>query len=321
MRFSTALLSLVASSFAAYVPSEPWSTLTPTATMSCGVSDYTKTFGIAISTITSGVNVKAKRGLLTQIGDGQIQADTETKPLSTVATTRGHSDSVTTETVKVTYYETITSTSGTVVTTYPTTRVSTTAIEITSHKFSYSSVTATAGDHPAVVITQIGDGQIQAPHPESNTSGSTTYSFRTLSTKTTSSSSSSSTTGTKTISTSSSILASSSSTACPTGPIAKVATCKSSSDLNMSLDNGILTDSKGRIGSIVANRQFQFDGPPPQAGAIYAAGWSIVDGHLAIGSDDIFWECLSGDFYNLYDEYISEQCVPVYLNVVDLVDC
>ena len=90
----------------------------------------------------------------------------------------------------------------------------------------------------------------------------------------------------------------------------------------MVLNKGILTDSKGRIGSIVANQQFQFDGPPPQAGAIYAAGWSVTaDGNLAIGEKDIFYQCLSGNFYNLYDEHIGSQCEEVYLKVVDLVDC
>jgi len=90
----------------------------------------------------------------------------------------------------------------------------------------------------------------------------------------------------------------------------------------MKLDNGVLSDEKGRIGSIVANRQFQFDGPPPQAGAIYANGWGITpEGNLAIGNEDVFWQCLSGDFYNLYDTEIGGQCKPVHLEVVNLVSC
>ncbi len=90
----------------------------------------------------------------------------------------------------------------------------------------------------------------------------------------------------------------------------------------MNLKGGILTDGKGRIGSIVANRQFQFDGPPPQAGAIYAAGWSITPaGNLAIGDKDVFYQCLSGDFYNLYDETLGKHCNQVYLQAIDLVDC
>ena len=90
----------------------------------------------------------------------------------------------------------------------------------------------------------------------------------------------------------------------------------------MNLKGGVLTDGKGRIGSIVANRQFQFDGPPPQAGAIYAAGWSLTsEGNLAIGDQDVFYQCLSGDFYNLYDKTQGEQCHKVYLQAIDLVAC
>ena len=99
-------------------------------------------------------------------------------------------------------------------------------------------------------------------------------------------------------------------------------TCKSSGTLEMNLKGGILTDGKGRIGSIVANRQFQFDGPPPQAGAIYAAGWSITpEGNLSIGDQDTFYQCLSGNFYNLYDEHIGTQCNAVHLQAIDLLNC
>ncbi|CAI5102740.1 Cell wall mannoprotein PIR3 [Saccharomyces cerevisiae] len=101
-----------------------------------------------------------------------------------------------------------------------------------------------------------------------------------------------------------------------------VVSCNNNSTLSMSLSKGILTDRKGRIGSIVANRQFQFDGPPPQAGAIYAAGWSITpEGNLALGDQDTFYQCLSGDFYNLYDKHIGSQCHEVYLQAIDLIDC
>ncbi|ODV73176.1 uncharacterized protein CYBJADRAFT_119279, partial [Cyberlindnera jadinii NRRL Y-1542] len=94
----------------------------------------------------------------------------------------------------------------------------------------------------------------------------------------------------------------------------KQKSARSSTALAMTLNNTILLDSHGRVGSIVANRQFQFDGPPPQAGAIYAAGWAIsTDGNLMIGDNDIFYQCLSGTFYNLYDESLGEHCQPVYL--------
>ncbi|CCK69357.1 uncharacterized protein KNAG_0C02460 [Huiozyma naganishii CBS 8797] len=98
--------------------------------------------------------------------------------------------------------------------------------------------------------------------------------------------------------------------------------CKSSGTLQMNIHKGILTDGHGRIGSIVSNRQFQFDGPPPQAGAIYAAGWSLTpEGNLAIGDQDTFYQCLSGNFYNLYDKHIGSQCTEVHLEAIDLVNC
>ncbi|KAI5952103.1 hypothetical protein KGF57_004195 [Candida theae] len=98
--------------------------------------------------------------------------------------------------------------------------------------------------------------------------------------------------------------------------------CSSSNNLVIKLQDGVLTDSHGRIGAIVANRQFQFDGPPPQAGSIYAAGWSISsDGYLTLGDSKVFYQCLSGDFYNLYDENVAAQCNAVKLKIIDFVDC
>lgn len=86
--------------------------------------------------------------------------------------------------------------------------------------------------------------------------------------------------------------------------------------LMLTLNGGILKDAQGRIGYIAANRQFQFDGPP-QTGAIYTAGWSVCsNGTLAIGNDAIFDECLSGTFYNLYDQATSAQCNPIYIQVI-----
>lgn len=98
--------------------------------------------------------------------------------------------------------------------------------------------------------------------------------------------------------------------------------CSSDTALKATLKDGILRDSKGRVGLIVSNRQFQFDGPPPQAGAIYANGWSITkDGYLALGSSDEFFQCLLGDFYNLYDQNVAAQCHPVKIQVIEFVQC
>jgi hypothetical protein len=73
----------------------------------------------------------------------------------------------------------------------------------------------------------------------------------------------------------------------------------------------VLTDGWNRTGSVVANHQFQFDGPP-QAGAIYTGGFSVCQNKsLAIGGTTRWWNCLSGSFNNLYDEWIGEQCMEI----------
>ncbi|CAI4978752.1 BTE_HP_G0039720.mRNA.1.CDS.1 [Saccharomyces cerevisiae] len=215
---SVAALSATASA-EGYTPGEPWSTLTPTGSISCGAAEYTTTFGIAVQAITSS---KAKRDVISQIGDGQIQATSAAATDSQV-------------------------------------QASSTATPTSSEKISSSA-------------------------------------SKTSSTNATSSS-------------------------CAT-PSLKDSSCKNSGTLELTLKDGVLTDAKGRIGSIVANRQFQFDGPPPQAGAIYAAGWSITeDGYLALGDSDVFYQCLSGNFYNLYDQNVAEQCSAIHLEAVSLVDC
>ncbi|SJM84690.1 probable Cell wall mannoprotein CIS3 [Zygosaccharomyces bailii] len=165
------------------------------------------------------------------------------------------------------------------------------------------------------MISQIGDGQIQATTATATGKSQATGSKATGSKATGSQATVSST--------ASSTSSSASSTTCPTGePALSGQSCKNSGTLTVTLKDGVLTDSKGRIGSIVSNRQFQFDGPPPQAGAIYAGGWSITpEGNLALGDSDVFYQCLSGNFYNLYDKSIGSQCHPIHLEAVELVDC
>ncbi|KXT13225.1 hypothetical protein AC579_1725 [Pseudocercospora musae] len=92
---------------------------------------------------------------------------------------------------------------------------------------------------------------------------------------------------------------------------------RQSGALHLTLSGGILKDQDGRTGYIAANRQFQFD-KPAQTGAIYTAGWSAcANNTLAIGDDAIFQQCLSGTFYNLYDEATSAQCSPVYIEIIN----
>ncbi|CAK7198063.1 hypothetical protein SEUCBS139899_000721 [Sporothrix eucalyptigena] len=91
----------------------------------------------------------------------------------------------------------------------------------------------------------------------------------------------------------------------------KRSTCGTDGALLLTLSDGILTDAKGRTGYIASNYQFQFD-DPPQAGAIYTAGFSVCgNDSLALGGSTTWWQCKSGDFYNLYDRNWAAQCEAV----------
>ena len=82
--------------------------------------------------------------------------------------------------------------------------------------------------------------------------------------------------------------------------------------LTLSLVGGILKDQANRTGYVASNYQFQFDAPP-QAGAIYTAGFGLCpNGSISLGGNAVWWQCLSGSFYNLYDRDWAEHCVPVY---------
>ncbi|GHM90782.1 hypothetical protein SCAW_027670 [Saccharomyces cerevisiae] len=291
--------ALAATTLAAYAPSEPWSTLTPTATYSGGVTDYASTFGIAvqpISTTSSASSAattassKAKRAA-SQIGDGQVQAATTTASVSTKSTAAAVSQI------------------GDVQATTKTTAAAVSQI-------GDGQVQATTKT-TAAAVSQIGDGQVQATTKTTAAAVSQITDGQVQATTKTTQAASQVSDGQVQATTATSASAAATST----DPVDAVS-CKTSGTLEMNLKGGILTDGKGRIGSIVANRQFQFDGPPPQAGAIYAAGWSITpDGNLAIGDNDVFYQCLSGTFYNLYDEHIGSQCTPVHLEAIDLIDC
>lgn len=84
----------------------------------------------------------------------------------------------------------------------------------------------------------------------------------------------------------------------------------------MTLKDGVLKDAQGRTGYISDSYQFQFD-KPPQSGSIFTAGFSVCsNGTLALGPSAVFWQCLSGDFYNLYDRHWAEQCSPVEFGIM-----
>ncbi|CAB4254619.1 similar to Saccharomyces cerevisiae YKL163W PIR3 O-glycosylated covalently-bound cell wall protein required for cell wall stability [Maudiozyma barnettii] len=278
-KFYLTITILVSTVLAAYVPSEPWSTLTPTSTHPGGLSYYTTSFGIAIASVNAAVvpNALHKRNIISQINDGQAQAPRVPK-VGIISQINDGQAQAPKHTVAI-----------------------------------VSQINDGQAQVPKSVraISQIGDGQIQVPThiPVPVTTKPVVSQIHDGQVQI----------ATKVVH---------ADQGAPTGsiygssnPVHNIA-CKSTGTLAMTIKNGILTDAKGRIGSIVSNRQFQFDGPPPQAGAIYAGGWSITpEGNLALGSQDVFYQCLSGNFYNLYDQSIASQCGPVHLQAVDLIDC
>ena len=325
MQYKKSLVAsaLVATSLAAYAPKDPWSTLTPSATYKGGITDYSSSFGIAIEAVaTSASSVassKAKRAA-SQIGDGQVQAATTTAAVSKKSTAAAVSQI----------------TDGQVQAAKSTAAA---ASQISDGQVQAAKSTAAAvsqitdgqvqaAKSTAAAVSQITDGQVQAAKSTAATVSQITDG-QVQATTSTKAAASQITDGqiqaSKTTSGASQVsdgqVQATAEVKDANDPVT-AETCKSSGTLEMNLKGGILTDGKGRIGSIVANRQFQFDGPPPQAGAIYAAGWSITpEGNLALGDQDTFYQCLSGDFYNLYDKHIGTQCNAVHLQAIDLLNC
>ncbi|KAH8159821.1 hypothetical protein CIB48_g8428 [Xylaria polymorpha] len=92
--------------------------------------------------------------------------------------------------------------------------------------------------------------------------------------------------------------------------------CGSEGTLVVTLKDGTAFDAQGRTGYIASNYQFQFDAPA-QAGAIFTSGFSVCsDNVMALGSSKTFYQCRSGDFYNLYDRTWAAQCEPVSIIAV-----
>lgn len=99
------------------------------------------------------------------------------------------------------------------------------------------------------------------------------------------------------------------------------AACAAKDTLALTLINSVLKDAQGRTGYVASNQQFQFD-DPPQAGAIYTSGFSVCgNGSLALGGSAIFYQCLSGTFYNLYTVSQGLQCNTVTINALQLRTC
>ncbi|KAF6226074.1 hypothetical protein HO133_008938 [Letharia lupina] len=99
-------------------------------------------------------------------------------------------------------------------------------------------------------------------------------------------------------------------------PLHKRQTQTCTSEPYSTLKGGVLTDQCERTGEIVANAQFQYD-LHLQNNAINTGGFSICTNNtLAIAGSAVFYHCLSGTFYNLYDASLGAQCSPVYLEII-----
>ncbi|KAM0259359.1 hypothetical protein ACHAQJ_003391 [Trichoderma viride] len=92
--------------------------------------------------------------------------------------------------------------------------------------------------------------------------------------------------------------------------------CDNPDALLLTLEGGVLKDAKNRTGYVASNYQFQFDGPP-QAGSLYTSGFSACsNSSLALRGSAVFYQCLSGSFYNLYDRHWAPQCEPVEILIM-----
>ena len=103
-----------------------------------------------------------------------------------------------------------------------------------------------------------------------------------------------------------------------TGAPVRMMSCYKEGTLQLTLQGSVLKDAQGRTGYIASNYQFQFDNPP-QAGAIFTSGFTICsNSSLGLGGSNIFYQCRSGDFFNLYDRFWAPQCSPVTINLLEL---
>jgi len=174
-------------------------------------------------------------------------------------------------------------------------------------KVTAAPATSTTPRSTAAAVSQITDGQPQAPKLATSTTSIAKASMSMVSRRSKAS--------TSTVSKASTAAAPSSTTG------TRMVACQTNGTLALTLKNGILKDSHGRTGYIASNFQFQFD-DPPQAGARITAGFSVCgNGSLALGGSNVFYKCLSGNFFNLYDRNWAPQCSPVTISTLDLVSC
>ncbi|KGU12878.1 hypothetical protein MEY_02292 [Candida albicans 19F] len=345
MKYSTlvSIAAFISTSLAATVPDEHYSTLSPSAKIPSGAStDFSGTFGIqvvtvesasalstdtATSTLTRNDNKKEATPVaqitdgqvqhqtnaatpVQQINDGQIQHQTTVQPVAQIS-----DGQIQHQTAKATATPVQQIGDGQIqhqTTVQPVAQISDGQIQHQTVKASATPVqqigdgqiqhqTTAAAATTASAVKQINDGQIQHQTTTAENVAKAQSDGQAIATGSPSSNST----------------LSDDDDSSSTIPKA----CSSANNLEMTLHDSVLKDTHERWGAIVANHQFQFDGPIPQAGTIYSAGWSIKDGYLYLGDSNIFYQCLSGDFYNLYDENVAKQCSAVKLSVIEFVNC
>ncbi|MCJ1378523.1 hypothetical protein MMC17_001622 [Xylographa soralifera] len=265
---------------------------------------FTGSFGIAVQNIS--MPTAAAKRQVTQISDGQIQAPTA-KPM-TVPMTVGMVSMITDGQIQA-GFKTITIMP---VTTPMSTKVST-ALAVTEFSDGQPQVpmstaipmTTAKPVITAAPVTVLSDGQPQAP----------------LSTAKPSVSAMITSIVSKAPVASATTMMAPAMSMMPTVGGQQIVACATNGTLELTLANGILKDSHGRTGYVASNFQFQFD-DPPQAGAIFTAGFSVcASGSLALGGSNVFYQCLSGSFYNLYTVNWAPQCSPVTIETLMLQNC
>lgn len=255
-------------------------------------SDYAST-----TTMLESSHIASKSGeAVSQITDGQIQASTYTAP----AVSQIHDGQIqaTTSTAYITTAAAISQIhDGQIQATYTesTTKSTGAAVSQITDGQIQATYTESTTESTGAAVSQITDGQIQATKKTTLTTASAVSQINDGQTQSKDESSDIET--------------------------PSVDACKNSGTLDLTLNGTVLKDSHGRTGYIASNYQFQFD-DPPQSGALITAGFSICGNDtLALGPSTIFYQCLSGTFYNLYSRSIGGQCHPINLRVMNLVSC
>ena len=227
-----------------------------------------------------------------QISDGQIQRQTTVSPVAQISDGQVQHQTTAAPVAQISDGQIQHQT-----TVAPITQISDGQVQAT-----YSPVTVKSTMVSAQAVSQISDHQPQAPTSGTTATSVATSVYSTLVT--------------------SGVKPRSPATATQSPQLPATA-CRSKSSLTLSLNNGNLVDNEGRTGYIASNYQFQFD-KPAQAGAIFTSGFSVCTDTslLALGGTTTFYQCLSGDFYNLYDrDFGAGQCTPVNLQAIELQDC